>query len=128
MARSRHADLDILRERTATFEAFHNARHRYSAHKGASPDEMRADLALRVPPQGYQPPGRLPAKGRIEAVRYVRSDGLVNLWGHRITLPDEQTYQYVTAVISVRAKQLRVITRHGEIIHAAGFDIDRHLR
>lgn len=125
---ARHADLDILRERTATFEAFHNARHRYSAHKGASPDEMRVGLALRVPPQDYQPPGRLPAKGRIEAVRYVRSDGLVNLWGHRITLPDEQTYQYVTAVISVRAKQLRVITRHGEIIHASRFDIDRHLR
>ena len=58
----------------------------------------------------------------------MRSDGLVNLWGHKLTLPDEQTYQYVTDIISVRAKQLRVITRHGEIIHAGGFDIDRHLR
>jgi putative transposase len=125
---ARYPDLDILREATATFEAFHNARHRYSAHRGASPDEMRTGLALRLPPEGYQPPGRLPAKGRIEAVRYVRSDGLVNLWGHKIHLPTEQTYQYVTAVISVRAKQLRVVTRHGEIIHAAGFDIDRHLR
>jgi putative transposase len=125
---ARYPDLDILREATATFEAFHNARHRYSAHRGASPDEMRTGLALRLPPEGYQPPGRLPAKGRIEAVRYVRSDGQVNLWGHKIHLPAEQTYQYVTAVISVRAKQLRVVTRHGEIIHAAGFDIDRHLR
>jgi putative transposase len=125
---ARYPDLDILRQRTATFEAFHNARHRYSAHKGASPDEMRSGLALRLPPEGYQPPGRLPAKGRIEAVRYVRSDGLVNLWGHTLKLPDEQTYQYVTAVISVRAKQLRVITRHGELIHTGGFDIDRHLR
>jgi len=125
---ARHRDLDILRERTATFEAFHNARHRYSAHHGASPDEMRTSLAVRLPPEGYQPPDRLPAKGRIEAVRYVRSDGLVNLWGHKITLPDPQTYQYVTAIISVRAKQLRIITRHGEIIHASSFDIDRTLR
>ena len=89
---------------------------------------MRAGFDLCLPPKGYQPPARLPAKGRIEAVRYVRSDGLVNLWGHKLKLPDEQTYQYVTAVISVRAKQLRVVTCHGEIIHAAGFDIDRHLR
>lgn len=88
---------------------------------------MRADPTLRHPSEGYQPPGRMPAKGRIEAVRYVRSDGFANLWGHKIRLPDEQTYQYVTAIISARAKQLRVITRHGENSHATGFDIDRHL-
>lgn len=125
---ARHPDLDILRERTATFETFHNARHRYSAHHGASPDEMRTGLAVLYPPDGYQPPTRLPTKGRIEAIRYVRSDGLVNLWGHKITLPEPHTYQYVTAIISVRAKQLRVITRHGEIIHADHFNIDRTLR
>jgi putative transposase len=125
---SRYTDLDILRQGTASFETFHNARHRYSAHHGASPDEMRANLTTAHPPEGYQPPPRLPAKGRIEAVRFVRSDGQVNLWGHKIALPDEQTHQYVTAIISVRAKQLRIITRHGEIIHTAGFDIDRHLR
>jgi len=125
---ARYPDLALLREATATFEAFHNARHRYSAHRGASPNEMRTGLALRLPPEGYQPPGRLPAKGRIEAVRYIRSNALIDLWGHKITVADRHTYQYVTAVISVRAKQLRVVTRHGEIIHAAGFDIDRHLR
>jgi hypothetical protein len=31
---------------------------------------------------------------------------------------------YVTPIISMRFKQLRV-TRHGEIIHASRFDIDR---
>ncbi len=125
---ARHPDLTILKERTSTFETFHNARHRYSAHHGASPNEMRAGLALRLPSAGYTPPTRLPAKGRIEAVRYVRSDGLINLWGHKITLPEDQTYQYITALISVRAKQLRIITRHGEIIHTDTFNIDRHLR
>ena len=125
---ARYPDLDILRARTATFEAFHNARHRYSAHRGASPDEMRAGLALRYPPNGYQPPTRLPAKGRIEAVRYIRSNALIDLWGHKITVADQHAYQYVTAVISVRAKQLRILTRHGEIIHAGRFDINRHLR
>ena len=89
---------------------------------------MRAGLALRYPPNGYQPPTRLPAKGRIEAVRYIRSNALIDLWGHKITVADQHAYQYVTAVISVRAKQLRILTRHGEIIHAGRFDINRHLR
>lgn len=125
---ARYPDLAVLRDRTATFEAFHNARHRYSAHGGASPDEVRSGLVLRHPPSDYRPPDRLPAKGRIEAVRFIRSDGVIDLWGHKIRVPDEHTHQYVTAMIAVRAKDLRVITRHGEIIHAGPFNIDRHLR
>jgi len=77
----------------------------------------------------WPPPGdRTTPPGRIETVRYVRSDGLVNVWGHRITLREPQAYQYVTSVISVHAKQLRIITRHGGIIHADHFNIDRTLR
>jgi putative transposase len=124
---ARYPSLQALRDRNAVFETFHNARHRYSAHGGASPDEVRTGLVLRHPPDDYQPPDRLPAKGRIEAVRFVRSDGLVDLWGHKIRVPDNHTHQYVTAVIAVRAKDLRVITRHGEIIHAGPFNIDRNL-
>lgn len=125
---ARYPDLDILRERVATFETFHNARHRYSAHGGAAPDEVRATLAPPSPPRGYQAPTRLPAKGRIEAVRFVRSNRLLDLWGHKTILDQAHAYQYVTAIIGVRAKQFRVVTRHGEIIHAGPFDIDRTLR
>ncbi len=125
---ARHPDLEILKDRVAAFETFHNARHRYSAHHGATPNETRAGLATLHPPAGHQPPTRLPAKGRIEAVRFIRSNGLLDLWGHKTILDQAHTYQYVTAIISVRAKQLRVLTRHGEIIHAAPFDIDRQLR
>jgi transposase len=124
----RHADLDTLSERAAGFEDFHNARHRYSAHAGRAPDEITVGRQLVVPPAGYQPPVRLPAKGRIEAVRFIRSDGRLDLWGHRVRIAEEHTYQYVTAVIAVRAKTLTVVTRHGEIIHKGTFPIDRHLR
>jgi putative transposase len=125
---ARYPSLQVLRDRNATFEAFHNARHRYSAHGGASPDEVRSGLVLRHPPVDYRPPDRLPAKGRIEAVRFIRSDGVVDLWGHKIRVPEKHTHQYVTALIAVRAKDLRVVTRHGEIIHASPFNIDRHLQ
>jgi putative transposase len=124
----RYADLAILRERTSAFETFHNAHHRYSAHGGAAPDEVRAALEITRPPNGYQTPRRLPTKGRIEAIRFIRSNGILDLWGYKIALAQPHTHQYVTAIISVRARQLRVITRHGEIIHASRFDIDRQLQ
>lgn len=125
---ARYPTIVTLRERNATFEAFHNTRHRYSAHGGRSPHEVAAGIELRLPPGGYQPPDRLPAKGRIEAVRFIRSDGLVDLWGHKIRVAQDQTHQYVTAVIAVRAKEVRVVSRHGEILHVGRFDIDRQLR
>lgn len=124
----RYPTIAVLRERNAIFEAFHNARHRYAAHGGRSPNEVRAGMDPRRPPTNYQLPDRLPAKGRIEAVRFIRSDGIVDLWGHKIHVHDEHTYQYITALIAVRAKQVRLITRHGEILHTGAFDIDRHLR
>jgi hypothetical protein len=70
---ARYPTLQVLRDRNAVFETFHNARHRYSAHGGASPDEVRTGLVLRHPPGDYRPPDRLPAKGRIEAPKTCAS-------------------------------------------------------
>lgn len=125
---TRFTGLDHLTRENAAFEMFHNAHHRYSVHGGASPDEIRAGLQLRRPPAGYQPPARLPRKGRIEAIRYIRSDGRIDLWGHRITVAEPHTYQYVTAVIHVRDKAVTVVTRHGEIVHTGAFPISTTLR
>lgn len=82
-------------------EAFHNAQHRYSTHHGAAPDEMRAGLDLTVPSTRYRPPVTLPRRGRIEVVRFVRSNRRVDLFGHRITLDEQHAYRYVTAIIGV---------------------------
>ena len=125
---TRFTDLEHLTRESAAFEAFHNTHHRYSAHGGASPDEMRHNLQLRLPPVDYQPPARLPRKGRIEAIRYIRSDRHIDLWGHKITVADEHAYQYVTALIGVRDKAVTVITRHGEIIHTGPFTVSNTLR
>ncbi len=63
----------------AAFEAFHNSQHRYSAHHGKSPDEMTASVDLQVPTAGYVTPTTLPRQGRIEVVRFVRSDQRLQL-------------------------------------------------
>lgn len=120
--------LEHLRTENAAFIEFHNTHHRYSAHGGASPNQMWEGLLANPLDAGYQPPTQLPAKGRIEVVRYIRSNRRVDLFGKRITVADDQTHQYVTAIIKVRAKQVIIITLDGETIHNGTYNLSRTLR
>ena len=120
--------IEHLRRENTEFVAFHNQHHRYTAHNGATPDQMWDDRVPFQLPTGYQPPARLPAKGRIEVVRYVRSNRRVDLFGKRITLAENHTYQYVTAIIKVRARQVDIINLDGELIHQTSFELSRTLR
>lgn len=120
--------IEHLRTENAAFVKFHNTHHRYSAHDGATPNQIW-DGRLRVPlSTAYQPPTRLPAQGRIEVIRYIRSNRRVDLFGKRITVAEDQTHQYVTAIIKVRAKRVIVVTLDGEIIHDGDFNLARTLR
>lgn len=119
--------LGHLRQENAAFVAFHNAHHRYSAHAGATPDQMWQDRLPAPLSTTYQPPTRLPAQGRIEVVRYIRSNRRLDLFGKRITVAD-QTHQYVTAIIKVRSKQVIVVDLDGEIIHHGAYELSRILR
>lgn len=120
--------IDHLRVENDAFIEFHNTHHRYSAHGGASPNQIWDGL-LRYPLEaGYQPPTRLPAKGRIEVVRFIRSNRRVDLFGKKIHVAEDQTHQYVTAIIKVRTKKVTVVTLDGEIIHHGSYDLSRTLR
>lgn len=124
----RFGGIDQLIEENTQFEAFHNAQHRYSAHHGATPDEMRTGLNLTTPAPRYTPPHRLPRRGRIEVVRFVRSNRRVDLFGHHINLSEQHTYRYVTAIISVRRQHVTVVTTDGEIAHEGHFRLAPHLQ
>ena len=121
-------NLDHLRAENDSFVAFHNTHHRYSAHNGATPDQMWDNHTPRPLAAGYTPPTRLPAKGRIEVVRYIRSNRRIDLFGKRITVAEDQTYQYVTAIIKVRAREVAIVDLDGEIIHHSDFNLSRTLR
>ncbi len=116
----RYRDLAHLRERAASFEDFHNASHRYSTLRGKTPDEAWAasGRALRPPPDGYRVPEELPRRGRIEAVRLIRSDRVLNLFGEKIVLSEDTVYLYVVATIHVRARRL-VVACSGDVVHDA---------
>lgn len=120
--------IEHLRAENDAFIEFHNTHHRYSAHGGASPNQIwNGRLRHRLDP-GYQPPTRLPAKGRIEVVRYIRSNRRLDLFGKRISVAEDHTHQYVTAIIKVRTKNVIVVTLDGEIIHDGSYDLSRTLR
>ena len=122
------ASIEHLRTENTAFIEFHNTHHRYSAHSGMTPDQMWQDKLHTPLPAGYQPPARLPAKGRIEVVRFIRSNRNLSLFGKNITLAETDIYQYVTAIIKVRSRKLIVIDINGEIIHHGDFDLSRELR
>lgn len=120
--------IDHLRTENATFIEFHNTHHRYSVHNGATPNQVWNDRLPTPLSNSFEPPTRLPAKGRIEVVRFVRSNRRVELFGKRITVAEDHTHQNVTAIIKVRAKRVAIVTRDGEIIHDDTFNLTRTLR
>jgi putative transposase len=97
----RFSDLGQLSERAGAFERFHNAQHRYSATRGRTPDETatrptrRAPLALEDLPAGW------PERGRVEFIRFIRSDHKLRVLGRAIPMPDGSAYQYVTATLDL---------------------------
>ena len=120
--------LDHLRAENREFVAFHNAHHRYSVHSGATPNQLWAGRLRNPLTAGYQPPNRLPAQGRIEVVRYIRSNRRLDLFGKRITVAEDQTHQYVTAIIKIRSRKIIVVTLDGEVIHDGDYNVARALR
>lgn len=120
----RFADLHHLIGRARAFEALHNATHHYSTLKGRTPDQAWAEAKIltALPPAGFTIPERLPRRGRIEVVRFIRSDADLNLFNEHIRLPENTVYQYVVATISVRAQRL-VVTCAGEIVYEAPHEV-----
>ena len=121
-------NIEHLRAENAAFIEFHNTHHRYSAHAGATPKQIWQGRLQRPWSTACRPPTRLPAQGRIDVIRYVRSNRRVDLFGKRITVAEDQTHQYVTAIIKVRAKKVIVVTLDGAIIHDGDFNLARTLR
>jgi len=105
----RFRDLGHLTERARAFEVFHNARHRYSALKGATPSEWerRAAFSPSLLDPGYELPTTVPGRGRVEFIRLIRSDRLLKVLGAKITVPQELVHRYVTATLLVREQRLR---------------------
>ncbi len=122
----RFSSLAHLQERARAFETFHNDNHRYRSSNGCTPAESAGDLALRRPRPLADLPAGWPAAGRVEFVRFIRSDRKLRLLNRAITMPDTLVYEYVTAVLDLAIPHaegnLRIL-RAGEIVATANATI-----
>jgi len=110
-----------LADRAGAFERFHNAQHRYRATQGRAPDDT-ADAARRAPRPLAEIPAGWPARGRVEFIRFIRSDHKLRLLGRAIAMPDGTAYQYLTATLDLALADqhnLLVSNDRGELITTA---------
>jgi transposase InsO family protein len=107
----RFSDREALRERALEFEGFHNANHRYRASGRRTPDEVRAAAQRRRPaPLGQLPVG-WPETGRIEFIRFIRSDRKLRLLRRSVEMLETHVYRYVTAALD-----LAIPTQDGNLL------------
>ena len=122
----RFDSLPHLRERALDFETFHNGNHRYRATNGRTPAESAPEDERRQPRRLAELPQGWPASGRVEFVRFIRSDRKLRLLGRAITMPESVVYEYLTAVLDLAIPtaegNLRVL-REGEIVATASITI-----
>jgi putative transposase len=96
----RFSDLEHLIERAGAFERFHNTQHRYSANSGRTPEEI-APAKPSTPLGAESIPAGWPQCGKVEFIRFIRSDERLRILGRAIPMPDGSAYQYVTATLDL---------------------------
>lgn len=111
-----------LADRASAFEHFHNAQHRYRATQGRAPDEAAGTAVGRAPRPLAEIPAGWPARGRVEFIRFIRSDHKLRLLGRAIAMPDGTAYQYLTATLDLALADqhnLLISNDQGELIATA---------
>jgi transposase InsO family protein len=116
----RFTDVAHLAERAGAFEHFHNAQHRYSATGGLAPDQTTTTSKPCAPRPLAELPADWPERGRVEFIRFIRSDHKLRILGRAIPMPDGSAYQYVTATLdlALRADAHNLLVRNdqGELL------------
>jgi putative transposase len=101
-----------LGPQSLAFEEKHNTRYRYSKLKGQTPEMAlkQCQARIRFPASLEAPrhPLPKPEKGRYHLVRFIRSDGRLDIFGEQYRLPSEAVYEYVVATIDVESETLQV--------------------
>jgi len=106
------ADAKALHQQSQFFEQQHNRRYRYTKLGGRTPLEALAmsHKPLRFPTAEQAPryPLKKPEHGKYHLVRFIRSDGVLDLFGEKFRVPLETIYEYVTATIDVKEQKLKL--------------------
>jgi len=119
----RFSGIEHLAERAGAFERFHNAQHRYSATGGDAPDETPTKSKRRVPLALEELPAGWPEQGKVEFIRFIRSDHKLRLLSRAFPMPHGSAYQYVTATLDLaladHKHNLLITNDQGELLTTA---------
>ena len=102
--------IEELRRESLRFEQKHNSRYRYTKLQGRTPQMALAQQPIRLP-KAVRPPQHplpKPVSGRYHLVRFIRSDGLLDIFSEKFRLPPEAVYEYVIATIDVARQKITV--------------------
>ncbi|MCP4899653.1 MAG: transposase [bacterium] len=100
-----------LHKESLHFEDRHNRTYRYSALGGKTPlATLGRHRRLRFPSREEPPvhPLPKPEKGRYHLIRFVRSDGFLDLFGEKFLVPPTAIYEYLRATIDVGSQRLNL--------------------
>jgi putative transposase len=101
-----------LQRASLAFEARHNGCHRYSKLGGKTPDTALAatNVRLRFPRSAIAPrhPLPKPEHGRYHVIRFVRRDGVLDVFGESFRVPVAAIHTYVRATVDVTRQRLLV--------------------
>ena len=100
-----------LKRQSKNFQAFHNKHHRYSCLNGKTPDEF--SQSYRAAPITLGPNTKLPdldeiPDGNITLIRFIRSNGMLNIFGEKFKVSRSLIYSYVKAIIVTEIHQLQI--------------------
>lgn len=112
LRRTEMKDAEDLRKQSLLFEQHHNSRYRYSKLNGRTPQSVleQSGEVIRFPDSIESPkcPLPKPQSGRYHLVRFIRSNGVLDVFGERFQLPSETVYEYVVATIDVESQTMKV--------------------
>ncbi len=106
--RVRMESVEDLRIESREFETRHNSRYPYSPLGGKTPLQALDASGAHLKFPGKLPEGTLPKpqQGKYHVVRFIRSDGLLDVFGEKFPMPGEVIYEYVTATINVEKERM----------------------
>jgi transposase InsO family protein len=113
------ADEKALREQALLFEHKHNQQYRYSKLKGRTPQEALAmsnkPLCFPTDEQAPRHPLPKPEYGKYHLVRFIRSDGQLDVFGEKFSVSQELFYEYIIATIDVKEQKLKLYLNQTQV-------------
>jgi len=101
-----------LRQASLAYEHRHNSTYRYSKLHGETPLKALARMKRKLvfPNREKAPryPLEKPETGCYHLVRFIRSNGQLNIFGELFPTPPEAQYEYVVATIDVKEQKLKL--------------------